>query len=157
MKSRWILFGITLICNACLPISHSIRSVSIGPLALGRPIPKSANPLGIAHKGGLLCMQSISVNGVEFSFDSECGRNRVVYIQTDDAQFRTPEGIGVGVSLANALKLKGSRIFKDEYDSCGVVLKSGWIARPNLSPEDKCVNNLNAPIAYFNSKYIGPR
>ena len=101
-------------------------------------------------------MQSISVNGIEFSFDSECGRNRVVYIQTNDKRFRTPEGIGVGVSLANALKLKGSRLLKDDYDSCGVVLRSGWIARPNLSPGGECFNHLDAPIAYFGSKYIGP-
>ncbi len=156
MKRTLVLFGIALICNACLPFSRSIRSVSVGPLALGGPIPRSANPLGITHKGGLLCSQAISISGIDFNFDSECGHDRVVYIQTHDARFRTPEGISVGVSLANALKLKGSRLLKDDYDSCGVVLRTGWIARPNLSPEDKCVNHLDAPIAYFDSKYIGP-
>jgi hypothetical protein len=157
MKCRLALFGIALLFSACLPFSHSIRPVSIGPLVLGSPIPKSANALGIAHKGGLLCMQSISINGVNFNFDSECGRNRVVYIQTLDARFFTPEGIGIGVSLGNALKLQGSRLLQDDYNSCGVVLRSGWIAHPNLSPEEKCVHHLDAPITSFDSKYIGRR
>jgi hypothetical protein len=153
------ILGIALLCNSCLPFSHSIRSVSVGPLALGNRIPKDADPLRIAHKGGLLCSQHIAINGVDYSFDSECDGDRVVYIQTLDSRFRTPEGIGVGVPLGEALKIRGSKLLKDDVNSCGVILKSGWIARVNLSSEEemKCVRHLDTPIVYFESKYIGRR
>lgn len=116
------------------------------------PSPRGASTLFEVHKGGELCSGSIKVRGVRFNFDVRCGDNKVVYVQTLDPNFVTTDGLRVGATLAATVEAGGVLL---ENERCGVLLPSGWTARPEIdlssqlpAPEG-CGDPRNQHIAYF--------
>ena len=95
------------------------------------------------------------MKGIDFNFDVPCGTNRIVYVQTVDADFVTSEGLRIGASLRDAVKAGGRVIPPGE---CGVALPSGWIARPPLGADTRgttriaCEQLLEELIAYFDMR-----
>lgn len=119
----------------------------------GQPIPSGASALFEVHKGGELCSGSVRARGIRFNFDVHCGDNKVIYVQTMDPKFVTTGGLSVGATLGDAVEAGGILL---QNDRCGVLLPSGWTARPEIGVSSQsagtqgCGGDLrNQHIAYF--------
>jgi hypothetical protein len=124
----------------------------------GQPMPKSASQISWVHASGRLCGHDLKVAGIRFNLDVEWGHNTVVYLQTLDPRFRTPEGLSLSNRLRDALAAGGTLA---PGEGCGVLLPSGWVAR-SLSPVVDSHGNylinppcsdqlLDAPIEFFDA------
>ena len=157
--------GLASSCRRVLPLclaafvpfgfacAHSPDRDRGGEAVVPRPgvhIPAGASEMATIHAGGRLCTHWIEVAGVKYNFDVECGKSTVVYVQTKDPRFRTPEGISVGQALRDAASTPDAA-FKRIDDRCGVQLLSGWVARvaPVIEPRHTCEILLDEPISYF--------
>ena len=122
-------------------------------------MPDTSSEFGWAHKGRVLCGHWDKASGIEYQFDVVCGTSVVVFVKTEDPRFRSPEGFAIGDSLADAVATPGASLRPIE-DSCGVVLPSGWIARPAsriaVERDEECTELLAGGIAYFETRYVGP-
>jgi len=125
----------------------------------GQEAPQSASILSVVHRGRDLCTRSVAVNNVEYNFDTTCGGNIVLYAQTLDKKFISPEGLTIGSTLREAVSAGGTL---REGNDCGVTLPSGWIARPQMgrttrgSTRTPCSEVLDDAISYFDTEFIEP-
>jgi hypothetical protein len=125
----------------------------------GQEAPRSANIVSVVHGGRDLCSRSVTVNDVEYNFDTACGGNVVLYAQTLDKKFVSPEGLSIGRALREAVGAGGT--LREDND-CGVTLPSGWIARPQMgrttqgSTVTPCSEVLEDEISYFDTELIEP-
>lgn len=90
-----------------------------------------------------------------FDVDARCGQTTAAYVQTRDETFQTPESVSIGWHLRDAAKTTGASLEKID-GRCGVLLASGWIARPGTTAlEDTgCDSILDEPIAYFDTRFL---
>lgn len=124
------------------------------PSRVGFPMPPGSSSVAVVHKGGTLCSHWVESHGVKYSFDVQCGSTAVVFVETSDPKFRSPEGIAVGDKLSKALSVVGSTVGVFD-ESCGVSLRSGWIARSaSPSTRDDCADVLNDLIERFETEYV---
>jgi hypothetical protein len=113
----------------------------------------------MVHRGRDLCARWVTVNKVEYNFDTACGGNTVLYAQTLDKKFVSPEGLTIGRTLREAVNAGGTL---REGNDCGVTLPSGWIARPQMgrttrgSTVTPCSEVLDDEISYFDTEFIEP-
>jgi hypothetical protein len=113
----------------------------------------------MVHKGRDLCSRWVTVNKVEDNFDTACDGNTVLYAQTLDKNFVSPEGLSIGRTLRQAVSAGGTL---REGNDCGVTLPSGWIARPQMgrttrgSTVTPCSEALDDEISYFETEFIEP-
>jgi hypothetical protein len=141
---------------ACATPHRQVSGVIPWP---GQEAPRSANMLSVVHGGRDLCSRSVTVNDVEYNFDTACGGNVVLYAQTLDKKFVSPEGLTIGRTLRDAVSAGGT--LREDND-CGVTLPSGWIARPQMgrttrgSTVTPCSEVLNDEISYFDTEFIAP-
>jgi len=137
---------------------HSALRESEAPPRVGQPIPKAASPLFVFHQGGLRCAGSVLINEIEFNFDVWCGKDKILYVQTLDPKFVTKEGLRIGATLRDAVKIGGRIIPSGE---CGVILPSGWVARPAMGADTRgttraaCEELLDEEITYFDTPCRG--
>jgi hypothetical protein len=116
--------------------------------------------IAVVHRGGDLCSRTITVNKIEYNFDTACGANVILYVQASDKKFISPEGLAVGRTLREAVKAGGA--VSEEDGDCGVTLPSGWIARPQMGRTTQgitvtsCSEILDDAIAYFDTEFIEP-
>jgi hypothetical protein len=110
---------------AAVSCNSSRFSVDVSDIWPGRSLPSDASAIGMIHRGGDFCAHSVVRGGVTFSVDVVCGATTIVYLQTQDRGFRTPEGLVVGGNLARARSI--SRF--DSEDHCAIKLSSGWVAK----------------------------
>jgi hypothetical protein len=154
--------GVLLSCllgMLVLGCSHITQRQRQGDVAgkvprLGESMPAGASVVAVEHKGRQLCTHWIRAGGVRYNFDVSCGASIVVYVQTDDPHFRTPEGIAVGDLFRKARSINGSMM--DVIDgTCGIALPSGWIARLGLATETKssCKERAGEPIGFFDTRF----
>lgn len=129
----------------------------------GREAPREASSIATTHRGGDLCTRWVSVNHVKYNFDTACGGNIVLYVQTLDKNFRSPEGLAIGRTLREAVGAGGTvREDRSDHD-CGVTLPSGWIARPEMGLNTRsttvtpCTQLLDEKIESFDTEFIEPR
>jgi len=115
-------------------------------------MPAGASGTGIVHSGRGLCSHTVEVSKVEYNFDVRCGQTTVVYVQTMDGDFQTPEGVSIGQLLRDALKTNRASLERID-GQCGVALSSGWIARaaPATTRGSECDSLLDEPISYFDT------
>jgi hypothetical protein len=119
-----------------------------------------ARAVAFAHKGGDLCSHSVTVSNVEYNFDTACDGDVVLYVQTLDKRFISPEGISIGWTLREAVMAGGT---VREGNDCGVTLPSHWIARPPMGVNTRgtkvvpCSELLDEEIVYFDTEFIEPR
>lgn len=139
-------------CAAAGSYGNRATAVSSVPQP-GATMPMGASSTGLIHSGRRLCAYSTEVSDVKYDFDVRCGETVVVYVQTRDGDFRTPEGISTGHSLRDALTATGSSL-EEIGGECGVLLSSGWIARPEpeLRTEAACDALLEESIVYFDTR-----
>ena len=110
------------------------------------------------NNGGRLCTGHVLVHGMDFNFDVACGTNKILSVQTLDANYATPEGIKIGATLRDAVKSGGHVVAPGV---CGVMLPSGWIARPEMGKDTRgstrtpCDELLDERIAYFDTEFAG--
>jgi hypothetical protein len=115
--------------------------------------------VAFVHRGGDLCSHSVTVNNVEYNFDTACGGDVVLYVQTVDKRFISPEGITIGWTLREAVMAGGT---VREGKDCGVTLPSQWIARPPMGVNARgttvvpCSQLLDEEVVYFDSEVIEP-
>jgi len=157
MLKRSLLVISFLACNAACVTPHR-HSPGVIPWP-GLKAPQSASTISIVHRGGDLCSRWVTVNDVEYNFDTACGGNTVLYVQTLDRKFVSPEGLTIGRSLREAVSAGGTL---REGNDCGVTLPSGWIARPQMgrttqgSTVTPCSEVLEDEISYFDTAFIEP-
>jgi hypothetical protein len=126
----------------------------------GQKAPPMAHAVAFAPKGGDLCSHSVTVSNVEYNFDTACGGNVVLYVQTFDKRFVSPEGITIGWTLREAVMAGGT---VREGKDCGVTLPSQWIARPPMGVNARgtavvpCSQLLDEEVVYFDTEFIEPR
>lgn len=113
----------------------------------GDRLPPNASPVAVVHRGGDLCIHGVMANGIRFSVDVECGREVIVFVQTEDEKFVTPEGVRVGQTLRDAVRA-GGQVAADDGE-CRVKLPSGWDARPSPGSETKCGERLGEVIRFL--------
>jgi hypothetical protein len=154
MIKRYLLLTTVLTLNLACAIPRS------GPVPWpGQKVPRAASVLVSVHKGGELCSRTITVNKIEYNFDTACGANVILYVQTLDRKFVSPEGLAVGRALREAVKAGGT--VREDSD-CGVTLHSGWIARPSMGRTTRgtavtpCSEILDDEIGYFDTELIEP-
>lgn len=149
---KHLLLAACIVATACFSVIGEREAARGSEPSLGSPAPEGSSALSIAHKGGELCSRFVVANGVEYNFDVECGKNTVLYIQTLDPKFSTPEGLAVGMKVEDALRAGGKLT---SADGCGVRLPSDWIARPPLEigtfgkMRVPCDALVDEPIQYF--------
>lgn len=125
----------------------------------GQKAPPISRSVAFVHKGVDLCSHSVTVNNVEYNFDTACGGDVVLYVQTVDKRFISPEGITIGWTLREAVKAGG--ILRTGND-CGVTLPSQWIARPPMGVNTRgtkvvpCSELLDEEVVYFDTEVIEP-
>lgn len=125
----------------------------------GQEAPHSASIISVVHRGRDLCARSVTVNDVKYNFDTACGGNVILYTQTLDKKFVSPEGLTIGRTLREAVSAGGTL---REGNDCGVTLRSGWIARPQIgrttqgSAATPCSEVLDDEISYFDTEFIEP-
>jgi hypothetical protein len=145
--------------GGCASARPGLGPATPGAPQLGARIPATASVVGLVHKGRLLCAHEDSASGVVYKFDITCATSRVVYVKTEDPRFRSPEGLAIGDSLARASAIPQAS-FRFIDDSCGVVLPSGWVARPearlHVETDEACAELLSEKIAFFDTPYEGP-
>jgi hypothetical protein len=118
-----------------------------------------ARAVAFVHKGDDRCSHSVTISNVEYNFDTACGGNVVLYVQTLDKRFVSPEGITIGWTLREAVMLGGT---VREGDGCGVTLPSQWIARPPRGVNARgttvvpCSQLLDEEVVYFDTEVIEP-
>jgi len=157
MPKRHLLVIAFLACNAAC-VSPYRQSPGVIPWP-GQEAPRSASTISIVHRGRDLCSRSVTVNNVEYNFDTACGGNAVLYAQTMDEKFVSPEGLTIGRTLREAVSAGGTL---REGNDCGVTLPSGWIARPQMgrttrdSTVTPCSEVLDDEISYFDTEFIEP-
>jgi len=125
---------------------------------VGAPMPAGASATGIVHKGRLLCNHEVEAGGVQYCFDVVCATSIVVYVQTRDPRFKSPEGIVIGFPLERAMAVPHASPGMID-GSWGVSLPSGWIARPRAEFEaaDEFCNDLRSEsVEFFDTRYLGP-
>jgi hypothetical protein len=158
---RPFLLVVAVLVESCVLIV-SCRSVDVSandgetPPQVGQriPTPTHASHVFTVHRGGDLCSGSVRVRGVDFNFDVWCGQNKIVYVQTLDPKFVTKEGLRIGTPLRDAVAIGGNLLAAGE---CGVVLRSGWIARPAIGADARgpvplsCSELLDGDIRYFDT------
>lgn len=120
-----------------------------GPLEwLGHEAPKGASPIGIVHKGGMLRFHNVEYLGVTYLIEVDTETEKVVAVEPRSKNFVTPEGIGFGDRLQEAISAGGNM----DSQSCEVRLPSGWIAESSqIDPGIPCENQLGQPISKFSS------
>jgi hypothetical protein len=69
----------------------------------------------------------VSYQGIEFLVTANDDK-RISAISTRDARFKTPEGIGVGDTLEQVLKVSQNQLSREPGWAFYVYLKSGWYA-----------------------------
>ncbi len=69
----------------------------------------------------------LSISGIVFFFATTNGKS-ISYISTKDPRFKTPEGIGVGNTLADVLAAKGGLPMEEPGLLYYSKLRSGWRA-----------------------------
>ena len=120
----------------------------------GQPVPFGGKPqLYWVHRGGDFCAYSVVFNDVRYSIDVSCQNQDVVlYVQTNDPDFRSPEGLSTKSDIQAALDNGGTLLLGTE---CEVLLPSGWTARPDIDlPQyankiEECSKVLGERIEYF--------
>lgn len=143
--------------EGCSGLAARNPSARVEP-TIGAPMPVGSSTAGVVHKGGLLCRHTVEARNVNYEFDAVCKTSIVVYLQTRDLRFRTPEGVAIGSSLGDALKIPNAKLGMIDHD-CGVALPSGWVARPQAGTEpdhESCSDLVSEPIAFFNTVYVDP-
>ena len=143
-----LLLGIG--CGVGCASSGVVPAALTGAPRPGAPMPSDASPVAVVHRGGDLCSHSVRRGGVEYNFDVACGASTILYVQTLDRAFRSPEGLSIGEPLRKALAIPGSIMLKDQ--GCGVLLPSGWVAHSNQERQPPCNGLLETPIIYFDSR-----
>jgi hypothetical protein len=153
-----LVIAMTTLPTACCHLPMRSRSAAALAPRPGQLLPPETDPVELVHRGGELCSHELVLQGVKFNLDVECGRNVILYVQTFDPMFVTPEGLSMGATLRDAVGEGGSLLAGDE---CGVLLPSGWIARPRTDPtagnpgRAGCVGILDAEVGYFDTEFIG--
>lgn len=70
----------------------------------------------------------------------------LVYIATEDPNFRTPEGLGINATLQEVLAAGGQAVTNEEGFHRFSKLPSGWYAAfPNSPPNDFGLPTFDAP------------
>jgi len=100
---------------------------------VGEPLPSTSETVTwTVHKGRERCASSFEYSGIECSIDVDCASGRVVYIETRDPDFVTPDGIRVGASVDDlvgvgaVLEADSSSLVGPRSDDRAYVLPSGW-------------------------------
>jgi hypothetical protein len=150
-----------LLLTSFLALNLACATPRAGPIPWpGQKVPRGASTLAFVHRGGDLCSRTITVNKIEYNFDTACGANVILYVQTSDKKFISPEGLAVGRTLREAVNAGGTVL--EEGEDCGVTLPSGWIARPRLGRTTQgqtvtpCSEILDDAIAYFDTELVEP-
>src|SRR3954466_12426917 len=120
MHKRYLLLTSFLALNLACAIPHS------GPIPWpGQKVPRGASVIAVVHRGGDLCSRTITVDKIEYNFDTACGANVIFYVQTLDKKFLSPEGLRVGRTLREAVNAGGTVRENEKNGDCGVALPSG--------------------------------
>ena len=155
MRVRHGLVAVVLFA-ACANLRSTSSANAVVP-QVGERAPRTLSVYSV-HRGGDLCSGSVKVRGIEYNFDVECGKTTIVYVQTLDLAFVTTNGLKIGARLRDAINA-GGRV--TPTGECGVILPSGWIARPDPGVDTRgpvrvpCEDLLDARIAYFDTPFIG--
>jgi hypothetical protein len=120
----------------------------------GDPLPERRGGwIFSAHRGGDFCAATFAAGGINYSIDIECGKSTIIYVQTRDPKFMTPEHLSVGQTLGGAIA-KGGR-FVEGDSHCVVLLPSGWRGSTFDVKTDKdgylipCQQRLDDEIDFF--------
>ena len=109
---------------------------------------KGTNPIGVVHKGGMLAYYYVEHRGVTYLIEIDRVTENVVVVEPRSKNFVTPEGIGFGDRLQEAIMAGGIL----DYVSCEVRLPSGWIAESSqINLDIPCADHLNQPISEFSA------
>ena len=114
---------------ACVVAAIGVRYLCPRIPAIGEPIPFWATPATSSIWTGRehLTYHTFEFRGAEFNLGSTNGA--IVLISTGDPEFRTPEGISVGSSLAQVLNVSSDELHLDSDGTDYVAtLPSGWLA-----------------------------
>jgi hypothetical protein len=133
------------------PITPPVWPIEPTP---GQPVSVGGQPeLYWVHRVDL-CAFSVVFNDVQYSIDVSCqNKDIVLYVQTSDKKFRSPEGLSTASNMRVALDVGGTLLLGNK---CEVRLPSGWTAHPNIDmPQyaktaEECSVALDKSIQYFN-------
>ncbi|MEA2603916.1 MAG: hypothetical protein QOF89_4908 [Acidobacteriota bacterium] len=156
MQRRPFLLSLLALSMACTTAYRQTSKPFPWP---GQKAPPFSRKAAFVRKGDDLCSHSVTVSNIEYNFDTSCDGNVVLYVQTFDKQFISPEGISIGWTLREAVMAGG--ILRTGKD-CGVNLPSHWIARPpvRVNPQgtavEPCSQLLDEEIVYFDTEPIEP-
>jgi hypothetical protein len=124
MRVTCEMTGISIFIVFVLAGSACIRTPS-GPLDwLGQDAPKETSPIGAVHKGGTHQFHYIEFKGIKYLIEIDTMTEKVVAIEPFSKNFVTPEEIGLGNLLQEAISAGG---ILDPL-RCEVRFPSGWIA-----------------------------
>ena len=157
MPKRYLLTSSVLALNVACATPHR-QAAGVIPWP-GQEAPRTASTISIVHRGRDLCSRSVTIKDIEYNFDTACSGNTVLYVQTLDKKFISPEGLTIGRTLREAVSVGGALC---ESSDCGVTLPSGWIARPQMgratrgSTVQPCSEILDDEISYFDTEFIEP-
>lgn len=116
---------------ARVPVSGNPRAsgVSIEP-RLGEPIPFSASTdWGILVSASQISpAANVRYRGIVYEVAFDAGTRRIIYVGTRDSGFSTPEGIHVGSTLAETLRVGASFPGTEWGWGYSTALPSGWHA-----------------------------
>jgi hypothetical protein len=152
-----------LLLTTLLTLNLACATPGSGPVPWpGQKVPRGASVVAVVHRGGDLCSRTITVNKIQYNFDTACGANVILYVQTLDKKFLSPEGLRVGRTLREAVNAGGTVREDEKNGDCGVALPSGWIARPQLGRTTQgktvtpCSEILDDKITYFDAELLEP-
>ena|SRR5687767_7157294 len=96
-------------------------------LGMKLPFKRSSTDLRMTSSGSLAPAYEVEHEGLEFTICAY--KDKLVhYVDTDDPNFRTPEGITAGESLKNVLEISKGELIREQGWAFYVRLKSGWNA-----------------------------
>lgn len=88
---------------------------------------RNSTDLRMTSSGSLAPAYEVEHEGLEFTICAY--KDKLVhYVDTDDPNFRTPEGITAGESLKNVLEISKGKLIREPGWAFYVRLKSGWNA-----------------------------
>lgn len=120
-------------------------ALALAALSCGAPsaVPQLGSHLNLKNKSEMTMIASAQmspsetrrIGGISYLFAVD-DQNRVIYIQSQDPSFRTPEGLGVGSTLDQIIAGGGRTVVYETGWAHYSELPSGWCAMFYGPPPD---------------------